>query len=287
MSIEDNEGLSAVVEAARESVNAADRVTEIRNLPVAVVPDGMNAKLLHDVLNEEEKRKVAPTKLMANRQLDDVASFCEYSKLFNGAKSSYWVHAPSGGRPTVNAIFDDHKPESPNWAHHQAYVTLNSSEAWDRWTSQEGKFLTQEQFTDLIEERFDDLATPKADSPADKDMPSPIQLLEMAKNLAIHSTGTFERKINPTTGETVLIAKDEQNSSSTVIPPKFILQLQPFEFCEHYRVEAFLRFKLRDNTPTFRFSFRNKKEVRDDAVNDVVKHLADKGLAPVYRGRPG
>ena len=63
----------------------------------------------------------------------------------------------------------------------------------------------------------------------------------MARDLQIHTRGTFTKKLHPTTGDFALVCKQETEASSTPIPRAFLVALPVFEGGPLYQLEARIR----------------------------------------------
>jgi uncharacterized protein YfdQ (DUF2303 family) len=184
------------------------------------------------------------------------------------------------------AVFDYHPAggdaTKAAWCKHKAVYTCPRSKGWIAWCQMDGKNMSQEQFSDFIEEHLDDLTSGKPD----QGFPKPAAVLELARDLKVHMTGMFERKINPTTGESSLVCKQENDQSSTPIPKSFLLKLAIFEGGELYGVEAKIRMKVQGGQAVFHYILHLRSELERAAFDDVRALVAEKTALPVFSGTP-
>lgn len=148
--------------------------------------------------------------------------------------------------------------------------------------------MTQEQFGEFLEDNLQDLVNPDPESvPGDRDMPSPAALIQMARNLRVHSKTEFERTINPHDGSGSLVfKKDNEVKGNTKVPPAFLLGIPVFEAGDMYRVEAKLRFRVEGAQARFFYELVRPELILKDAFDKVRAEARDKTGLRVLAGRP-
>jgi uncharacterized protein YfdQ (DUF2303 family) len=215
---------------------------------------------------------------------EELGSFIAHVNRQKSEDSTIWAEF---GRMRLLCVFDYH-PEGGDVAdaahgrHRAVYVCHKASE-WLAWAEIDGKFMSQDAFSDFVEQRLEDLTSGEKG----ETMPSPASILELARDLKVYATGRFERKIDPTTGSSSLVCKNENDSlSSTPIPKCFLLGIPIFEGGERYRVEARLRMRLCNGAAQFAVILHRRVELERAAFDDVAKIAREKTELPVFQGVP-
>lgn len=276
-------GIESAVRAGQESAEIERRYSKVEGIPIALVPQSMRIDVLTKVLDEAEKRAETPRRRKGTAAHEEVDSFIAHVNRFKDAGSVVFAE-PSKTR--LVAILDYHHAghdSAPRWGEHRSVYSCPLSKQWQAWTSRDGRDMTQDQFGEFIDANMVDLASARAD---EKDFAQPADVLLMARNLTIRTKGEFTRSINPTTGEGTLISKLENDAQSTKIPRSFLLGIPVFEGGEVYRVEARVRFQMRDGKPVFAYSLVQPEAIVRDAFGSVRKRVASETSLPVFAGTP-
>lgn len=209
----------------------------------------------------------------------ELASFIAHVKRFKDESSTVWADVDA---VSLLAVYNyAGNQEAPRWGDHGAKYICPLSREWRTWLAQNGKPMGHDDFAEFLEANSSDLA-----SAEDGPWPEPVRLLEIARTLRIHSKSTFERDINKTTGEYSVIAKVENEATSTKIPPSFIIGIPVFEAGDPYRIEARLRFTVHENRPKFSYHLVQPENIKSDAFNEVRAQVAEKTGLPVLAGQP-
>jgi uncharacterized protein YfdQ (DUF2303 family) len=185
---------------------------------------------------------------------------------------------------TVQVVFDDDPAggdlQRAGWGEHRARYTCPRSPEWLAWIALEGKEIGQAAFAQFLEDRLEDIASKDG-------FPKPAELLDMARNLVINATGKFKKTIDPTSGTGTLVCESEHGAGSTRIPRAFVLGLRVFEGGHAYKVEARIRFVMREATPIFSYVLHRRAEIERDAFNDVRETIAKGTGLAIFAGNPG
>lgn len=234
----------------------------------------------HGIQEQLDQRMAGPARRAGVHALVEVDSLIHYINRHKSAHSIAWAN-PDAFR--IEVVFDEH-PAGPDatdtaWRKHRAVYTCPRSSEWKAWTERDGRQQGQEEFGDFIEARLEDLR-------AAQGYPKPLEVLEMARHLVMHQRGTFERKIDPTTGNGTLINKIDNEPHSTVIHRAFVLGIPVFEGGELYQVEARVRFALVEGRPLFSYTMHRRKEIERDAFSDVRTKVAEATGVPMLAGTP-
>lgn len=270
-----------VIETAKASVGVEPRIGHVESIPFALVRGDERVDVLDDVLAARDKRADSPTRRKGKSTHTELASFIECVNRFQEKRSTIWADIDS---LRLVAVFNYHPsgadPRKAGWCDHRAEYTAPRSPEWIAWTNAEGRSMSSEDFAEFIEQRMDDLTDGEG-------CVAPVGLLEVARNLQIHTKGVFLKKVNPETGEFHMIAKEEHDKeTSTKIPRKFALALRVFEGGEQYRVEARIQFRCREGRAVFSYTLKRRAEIVRDAFQDVRDKVAAETKLTVFAGTP-
>ena len=196
-----------VIGSMQEAFYAGD---DLGDIPIVAEAKHVEVKVLHDLIATRDSRAERPRAILGCARLTTLASFVEHVNRFKDAKSTLWADIDA---VNVRAFYDYHEgPMLPRWGRHHSIYSSPRSAEWQEWMGNDETSMTQDAFGVWIDDHMRDLASVPG-------YPEPAAVLEMARNLVIHSKGIFERKINPTTGEGVLIVKDEHEDHQVLHAP--------------------------------------------------------------------
>lgn len=282
--------VEAALRAGASAVAAEGRITDLANpdnpeeipTPIAVLPQGLRIEDLGAILTKAEERADAPRARRGTAKLLELDSFIAHVKRFADSDSAVFADTVS---TTLTAVLDYHRAGaegSPRWGRHRAVYTCPLSEQWRAWIAKDGQPFAQDAFADWIEERMRDLCPP----PKESDLAQPAKLVEIGRQLRIHARSTFEREVNPTTGESSLVAKTEHEKTSTRLPRGFLLLIPIFDAGRAVQVEARMRFALRDGRPTFTYALVDAPHLLRTGFAEVRSAVAEATGLPIYAGTP-
>lgn len=263
-------------------------------VPVSLVTTpngGSEVRLAKDVLEALDARRPGPASREGTTQLTEVDSFIAYLKGWAVADRAV-IYADTAAL-RLTAVLDEHPrgPTDTAWRKHRAVYSCPRAAEWTAWTSAADRPMTQTAFGDWIEMRLEDLRKGRTVDAEGKEVeiagsPAPTDMLTVARKLIIKTEGTFQRDINPTTGDSILVNKHETKGGSTQIPRAFWICIPCFEGGEAYQIECRLRFALVDGQPMFSFTLHRAKEIERDAFGEVrVKVATETGML-VLAGTP-
>lgn len=278
-----NGNIAAAIEAGRKSVVVEDRIYSYEapngvSIPLGLVDAQQKLGVLSEAINEADRRAPAPRRITGRVVMTEVASFTDYLNRFKTSSSSVYAAVEDF---RLTGVINHAEADAPAWQDHRVVYDCPRSPEWELWTAKSGHTFSQEDFAQWIEDRFDDLA-----STGEDDMPAPLEVMQMARSLQVYIKGRFESDIDKVTGLKSLVCKEEMESSSTRIHPKFRLKLRVFDGGEYYAVTANVRFRVRDGRASFAYELHRHKEIERDAFGDVRKAVAAATELPVYAGTP-
>jgi|SRR5688572_24978383 len=236
--------------------------------------------VLEDALRIADSRATTPRRRIGTARIAELDSFTEHVNRYKSAATLIWADVEA---MQLTAVYNEH-PEgaldiTTGWRDFRAVYTCPRSPEWLAWTAADGKAMHQDAFADFLEARLEDLI-------GGDGFPKPVDMLQMARDLVVRSKGTFERKVDVTNGNNILVNKTETDTGSTVIPRSFLIGVPVFEGGSRYQVEARIRFALIQGTPSFAFVLHRRREVERDAFGDVRSKAAAATELPVYAGKP-
>lgn len=264
----------------KAAIEAGERIAKAE-AEVTLGEDGVviqNGRPLATVMEIIDQRAAAPRRLKGTATFAELEGFIEHVNRFKVGGSVVFADV---AHVRLTAVLNYHYATQPHWGDHRSVYACPLSDAWKRWAEKDGKAFTQDDFGAFVEENAADLAGPEGE-----DLATPAKLLETARNLIVRTKGSFERVVNPNTGEFSLVNKLENESTSTRIPRGFVLGIPVFEAGAPYRVEARLRFALRDQKATFSYQLVQPVAILRHAFGEVRTRVAEATTLPVWAGLP-
>jgi len=272
--------ISGAVKAGAEAADIATRTGKCQHggdeVPVVLLADGQKLAVPTEALDLLEARAPAPRRRIGTARHDEIQSFCDHVNRFKSEHSAVFASAE---HVRLDAVLDYHPADGSAWCSHRSIYTCPLSDPWKAWTGGHGEAMSQDDFAAFVDDHLDDLI-------AGDGYPAPAKVLEMARDLAVHTKGTFERRVHPTTGDFVHVCKQETSSESTQIPRAFLLALPVFVGGELFKVEAKIRFRVRGGNASFSYELHRHTEVLRAAFADVRAKVALACELPVFAGTP-
>lgn len=235
---------------------------------------------------DNEKLLDAPRRKRATIELNDADSFVEYHKRHGSlGNSTIWCIANyKAGEVKFTSIINDHG-EAANaaaWRDHKASFSPEFSEEWNRWTGKNKTPFNQTEFASFIEENLKDIASVDGS-------PSGAQMLEMALTFEANQDMRFKSAIRlQSGGVTMSFAQDDdaQTIQKMQVFDRFTIGLQVFWNGDAYRVDARLRYRVRDGKLTFWFELIRQDKVLEDATSTLISQIKEKTGTPFFFGNP-
>lgn len=292
----DDCNVAAALAAGEKIADARSRLHEHGGVPVAVLPDDMKVVVLEKLIAVQDERADAPRRLRGLAVHQELGSFIAHVNRFKDADSVIYADTEkvkltavlNYHRGTLIAI--DGEPEAraaePRWSDHRSVYACPLSDQWNLWLAHHEKWMPQEVFGQFIEDNLTDLGNPTKHS-LDREMPDPTRVLEVARTLVVNAKCSFKREINPSTGEGVLLwAKENEARGSTKVPKAFLLGIPVFEGGELYRIEARLRYDVREGAARFCFSLYQPQTILRDAFAKVREEAQKSTRLVMFAGSP-
>lgn len=254
-------------------------------LPVILTPNGYTAKVLTDLqLSALEKHLDQPLRKRGTVRLHDAESFVQYvNQHQQPGITSIWCDADyQDGKVDLLAIFNDNGADATGWRDHVATYTPVKSVEWKRWNEFNRKSLSQSEFALFIEDNQKDIASIEG-------MPTGSQMLEMAMNLEANQDSRFKSNIRLQSGgvELAFVQKeDDATLAKMKLFERFSIGLPPFFNGASYRLDARLRYRIRDGKLSFWYELLREDKVLEDAARAEITTIGEQTGIKVLQGNP-
>lgn len=265
----------AVQEIARLTKQTAT-VQTVGNTPFIIVPKDSDIIDLSKYV--ENTRTDRPTRKEGTVTVFDAASFAEYYALFSDEHSR--VFADELGSKFV-AVLDYHEAGElkARWGRHRIDLTLRHSEEWKRWSANNGKKLTQMEFSEFLEDNAPDIL-----------MPDAATMLDVARDLRARTEVDFGSAIRMNNGS-VQFKFSEQvkgsfGSGNLDVPERFVVSIPVYLGSDRIRVEARLRYRINSGKLTFWYDLLRADLVQRDAFAATRSDIGTTINVTVINGRP-
>ena len=284
MSQENN--TQAAIDAGKAIATGSQSICHIGDVPFT---RGQNGEVISLVtfMAESEKRQPTPRRIGGTAKFTELASFIGHVNRFKDDKSAIFT-----AKNELTAVYNYHSgPATPRWGDHRATYTAPLSSQWSLWTANSDKQMTQEDFGSFIDANLADIAAPASGDEGKADREAGYvgagQLATLARNLVINASHTAERKINEQTDDiTMTFEVKTDETSSTKLPPGFLLGIPVFEAGALYRVEA--KFFLYRSGQGFKLAYKLQRaqDIMRHAVDEIREQVKKDTSLPVWAGSP-
>lgn len=260
----------AVIDVAQEAVGPVGI-----HPGIWVVRDGYSVKDLTEILRSHAD---APHRKTGSYITYHAQSFCEYLSKHTLPETEVWVDVTAH---TVTAVINAHTGGmAAGWGDHRVVLTLRKSPAWKRWMEGDRKFLTQNDFAELVEERLVDFVEP-----------SGATMLELAQTFKATTSVGFESSKRLKSGETTIEYRETTEATAgkkgqIAIPDTFTLALPPFDLGPHFKVPARLRYRIRDGHLSLGYVIERPEDILREAFGDAVGSVRGGIDVPIWEGSP-
>jgi uncharacterized protein YfdQ (DUF2303 family) len=234
---------------------------------------------------DDEKHAMTPRRKRATVRLADALSFIDYVERHGSlAYSTVWCEADyAAGKVDFSAILNDHgEEEEPHWRDHTARYAPVFSQEWKTWTSKNKHTFSQAEFAMLIEDNLKDIAG--ADN-----LPTGAQMLEMALSFEANQDMRFKSAIRLQNGGVQMSFvqdDDSQTLAKMQLFDRFAIGIPVFWNGDAYRVDARLRYRVRDGKLTFWFELIRQDKVLESATTTLIEQIRTATGSPFFFGDP-
>lgn len=276
--------IECAVAAGIQSADTSRRLMMLNDMKdgiaVVLLNKDQRLEVPEELMDKLEERLPKPRRRVGCAVHQEMASFINHVLRFKHDDSAIFADVRE---ETLTAIFDYHPANADHtdarWAEHRSQYTCPLSPEWLAWTSKDRKTMRQDDFGDFLEEYLHDMTS-------GPDYPTPIDLLEMAREMRIHTQGRYERKLDKTSGESTLVCTTETGASSTKVPRAFLIAIPVFLGGTVYKIECRMQLRMHDGMPQLSYYMHRREEFKRDAFSDVRDMVHEKTELPVFAGKP-
>ncbi|MDB5988886.1 MAG: hypothetical protein JWQ10_289 [Herbaspirillum sp.] len=244
------------------------------DVPFVIVPEGYE---VHDL----EKTLQRPMRKRGTATFNDAASFVDYFKLHQMASRIYGQVEP----PKFIAVMNDNRKDEPGWGDHRAVYNCPLSKEWLEWKKFAGQPRDQIAFSEFIESHTPDIISTANDEPTG------AMMLEVATSFKAQKKVNFASGQRLDNGQVDFVFQEEIQGQAgskghIKVPERFYIGIPVFEGGAPYRIEAKLRYRLKDGSLSMWFDLVRDHKVQEAAFMDIWKEIADGTSTTIWRGVP-
>lgn len=277
-----------------EISNIAETLAKEMKAPTEIISEpGGNLKRValppgwHLVEKDDDAKLLAkPRRKIATVRLRDADSFVAYIKRHGSlADSTVWCVADyKAGNVDFTGILNDHGEDEAKaaWRDHRASFTPEFSEEWNRWVSKNKQPFNQAEFASFIEDNLKDIAGTDGS-------PTGSQMLEMALTFEANQDMRFKSAIRLQNGGVQMSFvqdDDAQTMQKMQVFDRFSLGFPVFWNGDAYRIDARLRYRVRDGKLAFWFELIRQDKVLEAAAQTLIATIREKTGNPFFFGNP-
>jgi len=236
--------------------------------------------------DDDARLLAAPRRKIAKVRLLDAESFIEYVRRHGSmADSTIWCVADYlAGKVNFLGILNDHGEDENKaaWRDHRATFAPVFSEEWNRWVAQHKKPFSQADFASFIEDNLKDIASVEG-------QPTGAQMLEMALTFEANQDMRFKSAIRLQNGGVQMsFAQDDdaQTLQKMQVFDRFSIGFPVFWNGDAYRLDARLRYRVREGKLTFWFELIRQDKVLEAATQTLIAEIREKTGNPFFFGEP-
>jgi uncharacterized protein YfdQ (DUF2303 family) len=253
-------------------------LTECKDHPVFLVPEGWEAEIHEELLPQPLRKKGTVT-------LTDNDSFIYFLKR-EGSLANCIVYAEvdySQGKAGFTAVLNENG-EAENqaaWRDHRAVYSPVKSREWQQWLGYNGKRLPQKDFAEFLEENGKDIASIPG-------MPTGAEMLEMAANFEAKQDIVIKSAVRMQSGTVAFSYTDLHDDATTQrmeVFRQFAIGIAPFFNGQAYPITARLKYHISGGKLTFWYELVRPDLVLQDAVLMLINAVKEAGF-PVLFGKP-
>ena len=238
------------------------------------------------VEKDDEKLLDSPVRKKASVRIKDTDSFIAYTKRHGSlADCTIWCEADyTQGSVDFLAILNDHGDErhAAQWRDHRAQYRPVKSEEWSRWVHQNKKPLTQTEFALFVEDNIKDIASVDG-------QPNGAQMLEMALTFEANQDMRFKSAVRLQNGGVQMSFvqdDDAQTLQKMQVFDRFSIGIPVFWNGEAYRIDARLRYRVRDGKLSFWYELIRPDKVLESATQTLIDKIRQETGNPFFFGDP-
>lgn len=229
--------------------------------------------------------RLTPERVTGIAKVYDAASFGAYFTKHSQAASTEIYADPYG--PAIVALLNGNGPtpdadvdQELGFGDHRVSLIFRKSIAWERWIKLNGQMVGQVDFALHIEDSLPDIIEPDG-----------ATMLELAESFQANTKVKFDSGTDLGSGQRQLTYHEEINAQAgrkgnLVIPKTFTIGIAPYEGCSPYRIDARLRYRIRDGVLSLGYQLDRPEDVLRNAFDDLLKQVQDETGRIALLGQP-
>ena len=249
-----------------------------------IVPAGAKVETF-DLEELEEKLAPHPRRKVGTVHVQDAESFIGYLAKHGLPESEVFADLARMALVGVvnahqEAVYDEAQPNKAGHGDHRVALELVNTDAWNAWTGNDKKAMTQQAFAEFIEDRANDVVDPDA-----------ATMLEIAQSL-IATTGVDFKSAHRLSDGQVKFQYEETTTARAgqqgdiEIPGSFAIAISPFEGSPPVELVARFRYRVSSGGLALFYALRNPQDVAREAFEAYVDTVEESIKQPVFKGRP-
>lgn len=244
------------------------------------LPPGWKTEQLDD-----ERLLAAPRRKTASVTVADVDSFCAYLQRHSAPNATVWASANYvSGNVAFLAVLNDHggEEDGQDWRDHRASFIPEKSTEWTRWKEKDRQPFSQVDFAAFVEDNL-------ADVVGGDDGPSGADMLRMAIEFEANQDMRFKSAIRLQSGgiDMAFTAQDDAGTLQKMrLFDRFSIGVPVFWGGEAYRIDARLRYRVREGKLSFWYELVRADKVVAAATLKIVERVREFGGAELFFGQP-
>lgn len=264
---------NADVQFVADMSKAVAQPVTVEPVHYAIVPEGHKLEsLLNFQFSERPQRKKGSAALF------DAESFCGYFSRFKDANSIIFVDQDA---MSFRGVLNYHEEENgaPRHGDFECSFKLRETEPWKRWKAGHEKPKNQVDFARFIEDNLADIYAPPA-----------AAMLELSRDLQVHSEAEFQSANKLSNGQTKLVYSEQIKATigqgTQEVPDKFTIRLAIFHGQAVRDIELRLRLRLSGGKLSMWWEIPRLEEILLSEMDSAASKIKDACGAPMFYGKP-
>jgi uncharacterized protein YfdQ (DUF2303 family) len=235
--------------------------------------------------DDDDRLLLQPRRKVATVRLHEDDSFIEYVQRHVDENCTLWCKADyKAGHVNFMAILNDHgeNEDETDWRDHRAHFEPTMAEEWIRWAGKNKQTFTQVEFASFIEDNLSDIASVDG-------QPTGAQMLEMALTFEANQDMRFKSAVRLQNGgvQMSFVQDDDvQTLQKMQVFDRFSIGVPVFWNGDAYRIDARLRYRVRDGKLAFWFELIRKDKVLEAATQTLIDKIRVQTDLPFFFGDP-
>lgn len=286
--------ISAVERLAR--VEEVDLGNGAKAIAIPVSANG-NPKKLLSIKSLIDEYRTAPERKTGTATLLSIESFIAHVNRMKDEGTAIFANTDRKN-PSLLAVFDYHQLDgSPRFGKHRAHYAFPVSPEWEKWLSQNGEAMSQEDFAFWIEENIADLADPGVATARtveilDKiqcELATPARLAELSRGLSVRVDQKVASHTKLSSGEAQIAFSAEHTDDAGVplkVPGAFLVTIPLFRGGPLYAIPVRLRYRVQGGRVQWHYDLYRVDEIFDHAIETACNRVVEETTLPLFEGTP-